>query len=77
MKIHSAPVFESSSLKTRFSSNNAKILDQKQKRRKKRSLETQGMYIETTTSSIQPTPPSCHMRIAEKVRTLLETVAVP
>ena len=45
MKIHSAPFFESSSLKTRFSSKNAKILDQKQKRRKKRSLETQGIYI--------------------------------
>ena len=44
MKIHSAPFFESSSLKTRFSSKNAKILDQKQKRRKKRSLETQGIY---------------------------------
>ena len=38
MKIHSAPFFESSSLKTRFSSKNAKILDQKQKRRKKKGL---------------------------------------
>ena len=45
MKIHSAPFFESSSLKTRFSSKNAKILGQKQKRRKKRSLETQGIDI--------------------------------
>ena len=45
MKIHSAPFFESSSLKTRVSSKNAKILDQKQKRIKKRSLETQGTDI--------------------------------
>ena len=43
MKIHSVPFFESSSLKTRFSSKSAKILDSK--RRKKRSLETQGIYI--------------------------------
>ena len=44
MKIHSVPFSVSSSLKTRFASKNANILDPKQKRRKKRSLETQGRH---------------------------------
>ena len=60
MKIHSAPFFESSSLKTRFSSKNAKILDPKQKRRKKRSLETQGIYIHTLSTFSDIHVQSCY-----------------
>ena len=52
--------FESSSLKTRFSSKNAKILDPKQKRRKKRSLETQGIYIHTLSTFSDIHVQSCY-----------------
>ena len=55
MKIHSAPFFESSSLKTRFSSKNAKILDQTPKRRKKEVFgDSRYIYIYIPTHKEDP-----------------------
>ena len=45
MKIHSVPFLESSSLKMRFFDQKRKNIRPKTETQKKRSLETQGIYV--------------------------------